>query len=365
MTPARITEGSAPVSTTKNATVPSESRNRGQRVRPTHAANASTGARTMATFSPHTTSRWPSPVAWKSRASPGSSWESSPSTSPNSSPASFGGKSREIVVPTNERNTCVARTNGFDAPPSRSNSLSWMETAMPLWCSASANPASSGTWSVPSSSTRSPRTDPPGKSSLAADPDGLADTGHAPVPLHRADVDHRRPAEPAHRRIRAQGARDRDPLRTERGQERPGEARILDPGPSQREAEDTDHGEHRHRRARGPPFEARRRDGFERGRLRSREPETLQVGWAGPKRGRREPRRHQRGDADREPHPGANPRRMGAPGDEAGPERSRRRGQRPRVHTVTWSRISSSVDGPIPLTSSSSSTEVNGPFSVR
>ncbi len=73
MTPARTTEGSAPVSTTKKATVPSESRNLGHRARPTHAANASTGARTMATFSPLTTSRWPSPVAWKSRASPGSS----------------------------------------------------------------------------------------------------------------------------------------------------------------------------------------------------------------------------------------------------------------------------------------------------
>ena len=148
--------------------------------------------------------------------------------------------------PTNERNTCVARTNGFDAPPSRSYSLSWMETAMPLWCSTSANPASSGTWSVPSSRTRSPRTDPLGKLLTAADPDGLADTGHSPVPLHRADVDHRRPAESAHRRIRAQGAGHRDPLRAERGQERPGEAGILDPGPSQREAEDADHGEHPH-----------------------------------------------------------------------------------------------------------------------
>ena len=73
MTPARMTEGSAPVSTTKNTTVPMHSRKRGHRVRPTHAANAMIGASTMATFSPLTTNRCPSPVAWKSRASPGSS----------------------------------------------------------------------------------------------------------------------------------------------------------------------------------------------------------------------------------------------------------------------------------------------------
>ena len=61
MTPARITEGSAPVSTTKNTTVPEHSRNRGHRVRPTHAANARMGASTMATFSPLTTNRCPRP----------------------------------------------------------------------------------------------------------------------------------------------------------------------------------------------------------------------------------------------------------------------------------------------------------------
>ena len=72
MTPARITEGSAPVSTTKNATVPNPSRNRGQRVRRSAMASASMGARTMATFSPETTRRWPRPVAWKSRDTPGS-----------------------------------------------------------------------------------------------------------------------------------------------------------------------------------------------------------------------------------------------------------------------------------------------------
>ena len=158
MTPARITEGSAPVSTTKNTTVPEHSRNRGHRVRPTHAANARMGASTMATFSPLTTNRCPRPVAWKSRASPGSNRESSPRTNPSSSPASFGGKSREMEVPTNARNTWVARTNGLGAPPSRSNSESRTATAMPFRRSDSENPGSSGRSMDPSRRTRSPRT---------------------------------------------------------------------------------------------------------------------------------------------------------------------------------------------------------------
>ena len=57
ITPARRTEGSAPVSTTKDSTVSIPSANRPHRARPIHSANAMTGASTIATFSPETTSR--------------------------------------------------------------------------------------------------------------------------------------------------------------------------------------------------------------------------------------------------------------------------------------------------------------------
>src|SRR5262249_50793329 len=52
ITPARITDGSAPVSTTKKTTVPSPRRNRGHRVSRSASANPSIGASTIATFSP-------------------------------------------------------------------------------------------------------------------------------------------------------------------------------------------------------------------------------------------------------------------------------------------------------------------------
>jgi hypothetical protein len=51
ITPARITDGSAPVSTTKNATVPRQSANRGQRDNRSAAPSAMIGASTIATFS--------------------------------------------------------------------------------------------------------------------------------------------------------------------------------------------------------------------------------------------------------------------------------------------------------------------------
>ncbi len=158
ITPARMTEGSAPVSTTKNATVPRPSANRGHRVSFSTIASPSTGPSTIATFSPDTTSRWPRPVAWKSRSSPGSSCESSPSARPSSSPASFGGNSRAIERPTNERKTWVARRNGLVAPPVRRNVSSVSSATTPRCRSDSANPGSSGTRSVPSRSTPSPRT---------------------------------------------------------------------------------------------------------------------------------------------------------------------------------------------------------------
>ena len=107
ITPARSTEGSAPVSTTKSNTVPNPSEKRQARPRPMAPANARTGASTMATFSPDTTSRWLRPVDWKARVVTGSSLDASPRTRPSSSPSSGGGKIRSIVEPTKALTTWV------------------------------------------------------------------------------------------------------------------------------------------------------------------------------------------------------------------------------------------------------------------
>src|SRR3990170_4471514 len=68
ITPARITEGSAPVSTTKNATVPSPSANRGHLDHRRAPPSASTGSSTIATFPPETTSRCDRPLGDVERA---------------------------------------------------------------------------------------------------------------------------------------------------------------------------------------------------------------------------------------------------------------------------------------------------------
>ena len=119
ITPARITEGSAPVSTTKNATVPIPSANRGHRDHRSAAPSATIGASTIATFSPETTSRCESPVARKSRSRTGSSLESSPSASPISNPASRGGNEDSIERPASARNACAHRTGANGAGPRR------------------------------------------------------------------------------------------------------------------------------------------------------------------------------------------------------------------------------------------------------
>ena len=157
ITPARRTDGSAPVRIVKNATAPKPTTNFGHRERRSSAAAARTGASTIATFPPETTRRWLRPAARKSRSSPGSSCESSPSRSPRSSPASLEGNTRSIERPTTLRAPCVARTNALGDGPTRVSVCSWSCAGMPLWRSASANSWSSGTRSTPSSRTRSPR----------------------------------------------------------------------------------------------------------------------------------------------------------------------------------------------------------------
>ncbi len=65
MTPARSTDGSAPVSITKNTTVEMPSANRPPADSRSSTASPSIGASTIATLPPETATRWPSPVARK------------------------------------------------------------------------------------------------------------------------------------------------------------------------------------------------------------------------------------------------------------------------------------------------------------
>ena len=158
ITPARITDGSAPVNTTKNATVPIPSANRGHRDHSSAAPSATIGASTIATFSPETTSRCESPVARKSRSRPGSSRESSPSASPISSPASRGGNEDSIERPASARNDCAQRTGANAAGPRRSASSTSSSAAIPRRSRNDANPASSTGRTEPETRSRSPRT---------------------------------------------------------------------------------------------------------------------------------------------------------------------------------------------------------------
>ena len=140
-------------------------------------------------------------MAWKSRESPGSRRESSPITRPRSRPASLGGNSREIDRPTNARNTCVARTNGLEAGPRRSNSLAWSSADDPLVAATPPRtpgrracggrlPARPGPRARPSVESPSPCTQTDSWTSAAP---SLQST--------RAEIDHRVPAEAPDRRI--------------------------------------------------------------------------------------------------------------------------------------------------------------------
>ena len=157
ITPARSTDGSAPVRIVKNATAPKPIANFGHRESRSKAAAARTGASTIATFPPETTKRWLRPAARKSRSSPGSSPESSPRSKPRSSPASFEGNTRSMDRPTTFRAPCVARTKALGEGPTHVNVCSWSWAGIPLCRRASANLSSLGTRSTPSSRTRSPR----------------------------------------------------------------------------------------------------------------------------------------------------------------------------------------------------------------
>ena len=229
ITPARITEGSAPVSTTKNATVPIPSANRGHRDHPSAAPSATIGASTIATFSPETTSRCESPVARKSRSRPGSSRESSPSASPISSPASRGGNEDSIERPASARNDCAHRTGANAAGPRRSASSTSSSAAIPRRSRNDANPASStGTHRTRDAEPIAP--DGVGRLVAAREPHRLADARAALVPSDRTDVEHRGPPIELDRRVDAERTLDGDrTTRSARAPRRAPDARARSP----------------------------------------------------------------------------------------------------------------------------------------
>ena len=306
ITPARITDGSAPVSTTKNTTVSIASRNRGHRVSPAHAAKARIGASTIATFSPETTSRWPSPVAWKSRASEGSSFESSPRTSPRSRPASRGGNSRSIERPTNARNVCVARTNGFGGGADPLEAPELQLRGHPLVCERLRESLVVG---------EPERALQPhlvaahrgGKLLVAAHPHRLAEGGLSAVPDDAGHVHGRRPSVAAHA-----GIGPERPDRGDRARREPREQGAVDPGllhpaPACAERDETDEAERD--RAGGTAADPPCRCGHFGDRLRCgrHESRPLQDARAAACPGRSEPRPDDGRRPERQRHPRAEP----------------------------------------------------------
>ena len=245
-----------------------------------------------------------------------------------------------------------------------------MATAMPLWCSDVERTRDRRAPASVPSTAHQVAADRAGEVLVAADPHGLAHERPRPRPLHRADVDHRRPPVGAGPRDRCAGCRPPRPApdaSAARTTQRAGAPGV----PAHPSAERR---RRRPRRARRPPWPGRsrvrarrRHDAHRASAAPGREPEPLAGrDGLGPKpRAPRSTPRPARRCRPRAPiqartHPG-----RARPASRPSPERPGRRRQQPRGHTVTWSRISSSVDGPMPLTSSSSSTEANGPFSVR
>ena len=367
--PARITEGSAPVSTTMNATVAMPIATCTDRGTPSIVTSASTGPSTIATFPPETTSRCVSPVALKSRSTPGSRWESSPSARPMQQPGLARREHRLDRAPDRWRARPASRARtGSATAPMRATSDARRVTATPFECKASRKSGSSGTCSEPATRTRSPRATRGGCSSpeihtvsrrVLAAPSARRTTRTSASACHpSAPGADPRAASPRPRPDRARGAASGDARQPHLGEHRPRRAERGDAGAARAGS--------RRRPTRRACARARvdPRHGGRRGRAR-RGDEAGDAGRGGGPRARRSPPRRAR----RAPARPAPRRAATGPGRSRAAGRATTRRSPPaasqRGHTVTWSRISSRVAGPMPLTFSRSSTEANGPFSVR
>ena len=362
ITPARSTDGSAPVSTTKNTTVPSPSPNLGHRERRSRLPSASIGARTIATFSPETTSMCESPLARKSRSIAGSRRESSPSASPIRSPASRGGNSDPIEDATSARNDCAHRITG-NVRGAEPHGLVRLELGdEPVLQQEPAEPGVLG--------DEQPARDPDPVAAnrvrrvvLAARPHRLVDGRRGAAVGDEPGVDDGRPPVGVHVGIGSQRPLDDDAGRCD-----PGQVPALDPvgvraAPPDPQRDGADEGQQRRRHRRSAtPHQGGRGHGLE-ARIGAREARDLI--------GRRRPagcecgRGGERGQRERQPQGHRQALADERAGEQAEPHPAREPREQPPAQTVTRSRMLASVASPMPLTSSSSSTVAKGPFCVR
>ena len=364
ITPARITDGSAPVSTTKNATVPIPSANRGHRDHPSAAPSASDRREHHRDVlaRDHEQVREPgrTEVAFETGIEPGIVAEREPHQQPGLARRERGldraaGERSERLRPTDRRERGGTEAFGLVDLELRGDPAPQQERREPCVLDRAHR-------------TRDAEPIAPdgvGRLVAAREPHRLADARAALVPSDRTDVEHRRPPIELDRRVDAErtldGDRRRDPR--EHRVEHPMLVHAPPPDRQQERARERERERRPHRpvlsdrrrRDRGPEIACSRRD--EPGALEGRQ--RLRAA------GRERQRRPQQPAADRQPDPRvdefADPRLH----QQAGPEHGRERRCDPGAHTVTRSRMFSSVASPIPLTSSSWSTEVNGPFSVR
>ena len=321
------------------------------------------GASTIATFSPDTTSRWPSPLAWKSRIMPASSCEASPNASPRSSPASSR-REQPRDRPADEGSEHLRRTDErARRRPQAFDGVAVQLDDHPLMGERIAEPGIVGPADHALGSDDVPAHPAP-RVVVGAQPQGCAQRRGAARPLDPRDVERGVPPERAGLGIGVERTDHRHAARREPSQQRTVEPRPADARPSGADEHETD--QHQHGRdERRSADRSRRGDG--------RDGHVLSLGQSRPVQRvrvrrhawRREPCAGDGGEPQRHPHPRTGPRWVDLPREQSRPERRRGRRQRPRVHTVAKGRICSSVEGPIPLTSIRSSTAENGPFCVR
>ena len=352
------------------------SANRGHRDRRSSAPNATTGASTIATLPPETTSRCDSPLARKSRSSTGSSFESSPRARPRSRPASRGGNISTIESPISVRTDLRPSDRGERRVAEPSDLVDQELGRDPSPVEERGEPAFLGDLERPGDA-EPVAAERVRRRIVAGQPYRLADTRCTIRPGDRADVEHGGPAAIVGLRVDAQRALDRHARQAPaapRGRRARG-ARAPTPSrsptavtPTTRQGEASPHRAAAidvavPRAAGGTSIVGSRR----RARRVPAARATMRRPGSAPRRARERARRRRRARALRTAsHTQASTAspiqgRTSSPDHSAGGERRKE----PAAHTVTSSRIESRIASPMPLTSTSWSTDVNGPFAVR
>jgi hypothetical protein len=196
---------------------------------------------------------------------------------------------------------------------------------------------------------------------IAGDPDRLMHTERPDVRTHGPDVDDRRPPEARPLGVGAQGPVDRDAVAVQLCEDRAVQTMDVPRAPPHAECGDAE--DARREGGHGSP------DGL-RSRRRSDRPHRRRIVIEFPEDAPAGGRETSNGDDQRrapEREPGDDRQRLADAARSRDTQRERRGGgrQEPGRHTVTRSWMFARVASPMPLTSRSASTDVNGPFSVR